>query len=117
MSSVKDSAGCTRLPRADHKLLDPCKCSKSTKGQYCDKNYCPCRKRGYYCGSECDCRKCNGDCCNSSGADLPIDQPEAKVQSPTKKRKSDVVEEDDEDFKALMKSLDDDLPADWLSRV
>tara|TARA_R100000951_G_scaffold6681_1_gene6689 strand:- start:1704 stop:2093 length:390 start_codon:yes stop_codon:yes gene_type:complete len=55
--SCVDSVGCIRIARDDRKILRPCKCTPKN-GACCHKNYCPCRKAGFYCGDSCRCR-CN----------------------------------------------------------
>ena len=58
-----DTAGVVRIKHKTRRELEPCNCPCSGD-LACRKNYCPCRKMGYYCGSACKCQCKN--CANSS---------------------------------------------------
>ena len=52
--SVVDTAGILRRPNKRKKVLEPCRCRDKGDG-CCVKDYCPCRKAGFYCGAACRC--------------------------------------------------------------
>lgn len=63
--SIIDSHGAIRIPHKERKNLNPCKCVRSPNGFCCHKNYCPCRKAGFYCGTACNCTRSQCDCTNT----------------------------------------------------
>ena len=76
--SITDSHGVMRIPHKDRKVLNPCKCIRSANGLCCHKNYCPCRKAGFYCGSACNCFRSQCNCTNSLITVLKEGPPPAK---------------------------------------
>jgi len=118
MASVRDTMGCIRIPHADKKTLSPCKCSVSRSGFCCKKNYCPCRKNGFFCGDACTCQRSMGTCSNSivleqQGEDevLAIEAP-----SPCKKQRCESCKTSEEiiqcmtpETKAVTDSLIEDM--------
>ena len=85
---VRDTTGTVRIPNGAMPLLTPCNCRCRFGEQACRKNYCPCRKAGFYCGASCKCR--SHDCCNRAPQDQPSPQEaqeeEAQKQQPDPKR-------------------------------
>ena len=78
--SIVDSHGVVRIPYPDRKILNPCKCIRSSNGKCCDKNYCPCRKAGFYCGSACNCYRSHFPCTNSLELSQRDQQPQATCE-------------------------------------
>ncbi len=78
--SIVDSHGIVRIPYPDRKILNPCKCIRSSSGKCCDKNYCPCRKAGFYCGSACNCYRSHFPCTNSPEQTQTVQQPQATCE-------------------------------------
>ena len=64
MSTKVDTAGFIRIRHKRSRPLEPCKC-RCDGGVCCAKNYCPCRKAGFYCGEACSCI-CNKQECDNS---------------------------------------------------
>ena len=84
-----DTAGVIRIKHKTERVLEPCNCPCSGD-LACRKNYCPCRKMGYYCGSACKCQCKN--CANS-----PYYEPTTNSRNENKrvKKKQKVVDTND----------------------
>lgn len=84
-----DTTGTIRIPHETSIMLKPCKCRLRIGQPCCAKDYCSCRKAGFYCGPSC---KCWGrSCCNrhhsqentqinetQTQASIPEDTPDQK---------------------------------------
>ena len=85
---VRDTTGAIRIPHEAMPSLTPCNCRCRIGEQACRKNYCPCRKAGFYCGASCKCR--HHSCCNRSPQDQLSPQEgqeeETQNQQPDPKR-------------------------------
>jgi len=90
-SPVRDTTGAIRIPHSAQPSLTPCNCRCRLGECSCMKNYCPCRKAGFYCGASC---KCSNHSCGNQPP--PSEQTEQKVeQTQQPLNHEDKVSEDD----------------------
>jgi len=92
--TVRDTTGAIRIAHSAMPPLTPCNCRCRLGETSCRKNYCPCRKAGFYCGPSC---KCRNHCCGNQPPSEQIEPLQEPMQEPMQEppqAQNELTEED-----------------------